>query len=37
MVKTEELFLKLLRFVSVTPEDGGAFAFTKKSTSVTLK
>jgi len=30
MVKTEELFLKLLRFVSVTPEDGGAFAFMKE-------
>ena len=29
MVKTEELFLKLLRFVSVTPEDDGAFAFIK--------
>lgn len=29
MVKTEELFLKLLRFVSVTPEDGGAFTFIK--------
>ena len=30
MVKTEELFLKLLRFVSVTPDDGGAFAFIKE-------
>jgi len=27
---TEELFLKLLRFVSVTPDDGGAFAFIKE-------
>lgn len=30
MIKTEELFLKLLRFVSVTPDDGGAFAFIKE-------
>lgn len=30
MLTTEELFLKLLRFVSVTPEDGGAFAFIKE-------
>lgn len=30
MLKTEELFLKLLRFVSVTPDDGGAFAFIKE-------
>lgn len=30
MIKTEELFLKLLRFVSVTPNDGGAFAFIKE-------
>lgn len=29
MLKTEELFLKLLRFVSVTPQDGGAFEFIK--------
>jgi len=30
MVKTEELFLKLLQFVSVTPNDGGAFTFIKE-------
>jgi len=29
MLKTHELFLKLLRFVSVTPDDGGAFTFIK--------
>ncbi|WP_294877272.1 MULTISPECIES: succinyl-diaminopimelate desuccinylase [unclassified Sulfurospirillum] len=28
-MKTHELFLKLLRFVSVTPDDGGAFTFIK--------
>ncbi|MDD2384001.1 MAG: succinyl-diaminopimelate desuccinylase [Sulfurospirillaceae bacterium] len=28
-MKTEELFLKLLRYVSITPEDDGAFAFIK--------
>ncbi|ARU47775.1 succinyl-diaminopimelate desuccinylase [Sulfurospirillum diekertiae] len=30
MLTTEELFLKLLRFVSVTPHDDGAFAFIKE-------
>lgn len=30
MLKTHELFLKLLQFVSVTPNDGGAFAFIKE-------
>jgi len=30
MLTTEELFLKLLRFVSITPNDGGAFAFIKE-------
>lgn len=29
MLKTEELFLNLLRYVSITPDDGGAFAFIK--------
>lgn len=29
MLNTHELFLKLLRFVSVTPDDGGAFTFIK--------
>jgi len=29
MLNTQELFLKLLRFVSVTPDDGGAFEFIK--------
>ena len=30
MLNTHELFLKLLRFVSITPDDGGAFAFIKE-------
>lgn len=29
MLNTHELFLKLLRFVSITPDDGGAFEFIK--------
>ena len=28
-MSTEELFLKLLRFRSITPDDDGAFAFIK--------
>lgn len=30
MLNTEELFLKLLRFISITPEEDGAFAFVKE-------
>ena len=30
MIKTDELFLKLLRYVSITPDEGGAFAFIKE-------
>jgi len=30
MLHTKELFLKLLRFMSITPEEGGAFAFIKE-------
>ena len=29
MLKTDEIFLKLLRFASVTPNDDGAFEFIK--------
>ena len=33
MLKTEELFLKLLRFASITPHDDGAFSFIKEYVS----